>query len=209
MATTISTTTATTMVTTTMATTTGTTTTTTTVTTTTTTMATTTMSTNTTTEMLVETTTERIEEFEEERVSFEDRKESLTDERREDAESLVPPITRGALRETSKIARRDQIETEKVECGCKTFFALERVAIELILILSVVLNAYLMFAYPILICMGRGWLKKQLRENRFEEKREKEREMFAEIKMDLGLNDRQERQERASAKALWLKCFRK
>ena len=135
----------------------------------------------TTTSVLVETTTTGLMDVFTTGESFEDGEDAKTG--KGGAEDLIPLIANGALRKMSNSALEIQEETEKIEYGCKVSNGLERMVHVLITMLSLILNLYLMLAYPVMMYTERRELRGRL------SNREKKREdRISDLKMNLGLD---------------------
>jgi len=77
----------------------------------------------------------------------------------------------------------------------------ERMAKDLFLLVSMVLNLYLVLVYPILCFMGEKWLEERLRKRDRQEKTELlERQMIPEMRLDLGMERERERTKRSLRK---------
>lgn len=105
---------------------------------------------------------------------------------------------------------KEDVQIEKTGIVCKTLIGVERMAMELLLLFSLILNFYLMLVYPVLIFTGRKWLKKQIRENRERETSvQRERQMLPGMMLDIEIEDRQkEEKKETKAKCSWFRLMR-
>src|SRR5574343_226250 len=131
-----------------------------------------------------------------------EREEIFTTEKEESVEFAFLPNTTGALEERSNIEKSS--ETGEIECGYKSVFDLEKVVMEMILVMSLMLNFYLVLVYPFLIFMGREWFKRQM--NQKGKEKVKDRQMLQGMRLDLeeGIErDRQKKDEKKKIRCAW------
>lgn len=107
---------------------------------------------------------------------------------------------------------KENLQIEKVGFGCKTLIGIERMAIELLLLVSLMLNFYLMLVYPVLIFMGRKWLKEQIQGKGKREGIQGERQMLPGMRLDIEIEERKDRQKESEkeskAKCSWFRLCR-
>jgi len=107
---------------------------------------------------------------------------------------------------------KENLQIEKVGFVCKTLIGIERMAIELLLLVSLMLNFYLMLVYPVLIFMGRKWLKKQIQDKGKKEGIQGERQMLPGMRLDIEIEERKDRQKESEkeskAKCSWFRLGR-
>ena len=147
----------------------------------------------------LETTTEFIDS-----TSF----EFETEDRQESYEVL------GTHANVLRMTLKERYETEKIDFGCKVMIDAERMAKDLFLMISMVLNLYLVLVYPILCFMGKKWLEKKLRKRDRQEKTEVvERQMIPEMRLDLGIererDEKKSKRESAKNKCSWFRLIRR
>ena len=108
---------------------------------------------------------------------------------------------RGTHANVLRMTLKERYETEKIDFGCKVMIDAERMAKDLFLLVSMVLNLYLVLVYPILCFMGEKWLEERLRKRDRQEKTELlERQMIPEMRLDLGMERERERTKRSLRK---------
>lgn len=107
---------------------------------------------------------------------------------------------------------KENLQIEKVGFGCKTLIGIERMAIELLLLVSLMLNFYLMLVYPVLIFMGRKWLKRQIQGKEKREGIQGERQMLPGMRLDIEIEEKKDRQKESEkeskAKCSWFRLCR-
>lgn len=107
---------------------------------------------------------------------------------------------------------KENLQIEKVGFGCKTLIGIERMAIELLLLVSLMLNFYLMLVYPVLIFMGRKWLKEQIQGKGKREGIQGERQMLPGMRLDIEIEEKKDRQKESEkeskAKCSWFRLCR-
>lgn len=85
-------------------------------------------------------------------------------------------------------------------------------AIELLLLVSLMLNFYLMLVYPVLIFMGRKWLKEQIQGKGKREGIQGERQMLPGMRLDIEIEEKKDRQKESEkeskAKCSWFRLCR-
>jgi len=92
---------------------------------------------------------------------------------------------------------KERYETEKIDFGCKVMIDAERMAKDLFLLVSMVLNLYLVLVYPILCFMGEKWLEERLRKR---DRQEKTELLERQMRLDLGMERERERTKRSLRK---------
>jgi len=103
---------------------------------------------------------------------------------------------RGTHANVLRMTLKERYETEKIDFGCKVMIDAERMAKDLFLLVSMVLNLYLVLVYPILCFMGEKWLEERLSKRDRQEKTEVlERQMIPEMRLDLGMERERGRKE--------------
>ena len=107
-----------------------------------------------------------------------------------------------------------EYETEKTNLVCKITVNAERMMKDLFLMISLILNMYLVFAYPFLYFMGRKWFEKKLREkDRQEQSENRGREIIPDFNLGLSLGGENNREnfgrENAKSKRSWFRLVRR
>jgi len=140
-------------------------------------------------------------EMKEERKEIEEKEEEEEEEEEEETEAA--PCAVWALEKTSNL------QIEKFECGQSTMFGFERLMMEMVLLFSLLLNLYLVLVYPILMFMGRNWLKRQMDRQR----EPKEDQIFPGMRLDIEKDtetDKFKEKEKENARVQsWFKLFGK
>lgn len=107
-----------------------------------------------------------------------------------------------------------EYETEKTSLVCKITINAERMVKDLILMISLILNVYLVLVYPFLCFMGRKWFEKKLREkDRQEQSENLGREIIPNFNLGLSLERENNREnfgrENTKNKRPWFKLVRR
>jgi len=104
---------------------------------------------------------------------------------------------RGTHANVLRMTLKERYETEKIDFGCKVMIDAERMAKDLFLLVSMVLNLYLVLVYPILCFMGEKWLEERLRKR---DRQEKTELLERQMRLDLGMERERERTKRSLRK---------
>jgi len=145
---------------------------------------------------------------------FETRRNEKEEEKEEEEEERKTEVQVASLSNTvafGEMARSTQNEIEKVEMTCTALTNLERFAMEMVMLMSLMLNVYLVLVYPIMIFMGRKWLENLFRKREeFEKNLREDRRIIPGMKLDMEGRESEREKDRQTKKKKsnsWRKLF--
>lgn len=113
-------------------------------------------------------------------------KDGETDKERGRTEWISPETLNA---ETEFKAPLKIVKTEDTHDCCSLVMRFERIALELVLLMSLLLNFYLVLVYPFLFFMGRKWLRRMIAKSGKEEEDGAKKRRVKGRKMEEGKND--------------------